>query len=174
MPPDTAPAAVQDLIVAADHGQIYVYSPVAAADDDSDNPYLAALDDAVESGRFVGTRPGLIDVMTPGQWNFQTPMRLEVWSAEPPDDSQDWDHEVDVDLDVPDGHLIFEASGGGPAIPASIPPGSYRVRVSGHGFTDLGAAGAEGGDHYRLRMWPHDRQDTPMLRKRWHGWDAYR
>jgi hypothetical protein len=161
--------SAQDLIVAADYGQIYIYSPESL--DDSD-VYEAALDDAARSGRYIGVQPGFIDLMTPGQYNFSTPLRLEVWSADPPDDRSDWDHEVDADLDIPDGQIVFEASGGGPATSAGIPAGAYRVRISGRGFTELGFAGANGTDTYRLRLWPRSRLTDPVLRKRWRGWDS--
>jgi hypothetical protein len=164
--------SAQDLIVAADYSQIYICS--AAEDETAAGAELAALCDATESGRFVGVRPGLIDLLTPGQWNFRTPLRLEVWSAEPPDDRSRWDHEVDVDLDVPDGRMSFQPSGGGTPHWADIPAGTYRVRVSGRGFTELGHAGADGDDSYRLRLWPRDQDKTPILRKRWQGWDRYR
>jgi hypothetical protein len=160
--------SAQDLIVAADYGQLYIIS----SELDSGDVYLAALDDARESGRYVGVQPGFIDVMTPGQYNFETPLRLEVWSAEPPDDRDHWDHEVDADLDVPDGQIIFEASGGGPATSADVPAGAYRVRISGRGFTELGYAGAGGTDTYRLRLWPRGQPAGPMLRKCWPGWES--
>jgi hypothetical protein len=167
--------ADRDLIVRADYGQIYIES--SANEDDGwpdDDPYNGALDDAVASGRFVGVRPGLIDLMTPGQWNWNTPVRIEIWSGEPPDDRHAWDNEVDADLEVPDGWISFAASGGGLPERTDIPPGSYRVRVSGRGFTVLGRAGAEGGDSYRLRLWLTDQAADPELRKRWPGWDGYR
>jgi hypothetical protein len=172
--------SAQDLIVVADYGQIYIWPyssapPDEFADDDEDVP-LAALDDATASGRFVGVRPGFIDVLTPGQCNFRTPLRLEVWLAEPSDDRDDWDHEVDADLDVPEGSLLIA----GPpvhlkseVVEANVPSGSYRVRISGRGFTELGAAGANGDDSYQLRLWPRGPVSTPLLRKRWPGWDRY-
>jgi hypothetical protein len=165
--------SAQDLIVAADYGQIYIYPPAPAGAPGPLEEALTALDDAIGSGRFVGVRPGFIDVMTPGQWNFSTPFRLETWSAEPPDDRDDWDHEVDADLDAPTGRIYFEASGGGPVHPADIPAGRYRARISGRGFTELGHAGADGNDSYRLRLWPRGQQEDPALRKRWPGWDQY-
>jgi hypothetical protein len=170
------PAFAADLHVAADYGQIYIYSDAAVAgfdNDDSDNLYLDALDDAVDSERFVGTAGGLIDLMTPGQWNFNTPMRVEVWAAEPLADTDGWSHEVDVDLDVPDGRLNFAASGGGVPIPVELPEGRYRARVSGSGYTTRGAAGADGGDYYRLRLWPRVTDTDPKLRKSWPGWKNY-
>jgi hypothetical protein len=138
--------------------------------DVDDPPEIAALNDAWDSDRFVGVQPGLIDVLTPGQWNFSTPMRLEVWSAEPADDRDGWDNEIDADFDVPDGAITFQASGGGPATPTTVPPGSYRARVSGRGFREPGHAGADGDDSYRL--WPRHRPVAPALRKRWPGWDG--
>jgi hypothetical protein len=59
-----------------------------------------ALADGIKSRRFVGTSRGLIDLMTPGQYNFKTPMLVEVRQHEPGDDRQGWDHEVDLDLDI--------------------------------------------------------------------------
>ena len=165
----------QDLTVHADYGQIYIsWDTPEPPDDPQEMAQLTALDDARESGRFVGVRPGFIDVMTPGQWNFRTPLRLEVWSAEPPDDREGWDHEVDADLDLGEGGLWIA---GPPAhlksemVAADAPPGNYRARISGRGFTELGAAGADGDDSYRLRLWPRDQSSPPMLRKRWPGWD---
>jgi hypothetical protein len=166
--------AARDLLVRADHGQIYIES--SAVDDDawgSDDTYLEALEDALASGRFVGVRTGLIDLMTPGQWNWKTPMRVEIWSGEPPDDRDDWQHEVDADLDVPDGWISFAASGGDTPQRTDVPPGAYRVRVSGRGFTVTGRAGAEGDDSYRLRLWLRDRPADPQLRKRWPGWGDF-
>ena len=164
-----------DLTVRADHGQIYIYSPEGTRDGfgDSENVYLDALDDATQSRRFVGVAGGLVDLMTPGQWNWRTPMRVEVWSLEPPATSEEWDHEVDVDLDIPDGTLIFEASGGGGQVQTEVPAGSYRARVSGRGFTAIGFAGAEGDDAYRLRLWPRSTDSDPELRRSWPGWADY-
>jgi len=166
-----------DLVVSADYGQIYIYAPAQAAVhgepelDAADDPYLIALDDAQQRGTFVGVHRNLIDLMTPGQWNFETPMRVEVWSAVPSSDCDSWDHEVDVDLDIPQGRLFFEASGGGSVFDAEVPPDRYRVRVSGRGYTTLGALG---GDSYRLRLWPRSEPTDPVLRKYWPGWNDYR
>jgi hypothetical protein len=167
------PTFAADLHVSADYGQIYIYSDAAVIEDDEDNLFLDALDDAVDSQRFVGTAGGIIDLMTPGQWNFETPMRVEVWAAEPSADTDNWSHEVDVDLDIPDGQLIFQASGGGTPLPVELPAGRYRARISGAGYTALGHAGADGDDHYRLRLWTRANDTHPKLRKFWPGWENY-
>ncbi|GAA0221599.1 hypothetical protein [Cryptosporangium japonicum] len=166
----------RDLTVAADHSQIYIYSadlPDGGLPFDDSNPFLDALTDATESDRFVGVTTGLVDLLTPGQWNWTTPMRLEVWASEPAGDTADWDHEVDVDLTVPDGRLWLEASGGGPTTETEVPAGSYRMRVSGKGFAAVRLAGRDGSDSYRLQLWPTATAREPLLRKRWPGWDTY-
>jgi hypothetical protein len=164
------PVLARDLVVSADYGQIYIYSPEVRREDVAGDAYLAALDDATASRRFVGVANGLVDLLTPGQWNWETPMRVEVWVAEPAEDTDEWDHEVDLDLDVPDGQLVFEASGGGPTVATDIPAARYRVRVSGRGFADLGHTGVEGHDAYRLRLWPRTTDQAPELRRSWPGW----
>jgi hypothetical protein len=170
---------VQDLVVKADYGQIYIFSVAGEEEDEGFNVdeghLILALDDATQSGRFVGVQPGFIDLLTPGQWNWRTPLRLEIWSAEPADDRGDWDHEVDADFDVPDGRINFMPSGTATLdASADVPAGRYRARISGRGFTEVGRAGAEGDDSYRMRLWPRSRREDPALRKRWPGWDKYR
>jgi ribosomal protein S13 len=164
----------QDLVVKANYGQIYIFSHEGQEEDDDEGHRIPVPSDAARSGRFVGVRPGFINLLTPGQWNWHAPLRLEVWSAEPPDDRGDWDHEVDADFDVPDGRINFMApTGGGYDASADIPAGRYRARISGRGFTELGHAGANGDDSYRLRLWPRGQREEPELRKRWPGWDKY-
>jgi hypothetical protein len=133
---------------------------------------MLALDEAQTSGRQVGVSGCFVDLLTPGQWNFETPMRLEIWSAEPPDDRSEWQHQVDLDLPMPSGELCFEASGGSAPECTRVPVGDYRARVSGRGFTKLGYDGADGTDRYRLQLWRAPRASPPELRKRWPGWDA--
>lgn len=121
--------------------------------------------------RWVGVADGLIDLVVPFRKSFDAPMRIEVWPEQPPGDEQNWDHEVDVDFDVPNGQLFFEPSGGFSPIPCSepVPPGTYRARVSARGLTEA-KTGAEGMDSYRLRLWPRRDESAPELRKSWPGW----
>ncbi|MCK2238230.1 MULTISPECIES: hypothetical protein [unclassified Crossiella] len=165
----TQPTVTTDLDVEINHGQVYIYAQAPWADDPSNNAVLRALDDARQSGRFVGVADALIDLVTPVQWNFHAPMRIEIWSLEPPADDDAWDQVVDVDLDVPNGRLWFEGSGGREPIPCDVPAGTYRARVSGRGYTEA-ADGAEGLDSYRLRLWPRGDETSPALRRGWPGW----
>jgi hypothetical protein len=109
-----------ELEIALDYGQVYIYD-AGAGIDFTGNVMLDALDDAWESARYVGVAGGLIDLLSPVQYKFTAPMRLEVWPGEPSDDQANWDHVVDIDLDAPTGQLRFEASGGGNPSPRKSP-----------------------------------------------------
>ncbi|WP_253777908.1 hypothetical protein [Goodfellowiella coeruleoviolacea] len=160
-----------DLEVEIDYGQVYIYSVAPWRDDSTSDAVLRALDDARQSGRWVGVVDGLIDVVVPFRKSFDAPMRVEVWSEEPPLDNDAWDHVVDADFDVCDGELVFEPSGGFTPVrcPESVPSGRYRARVSGRGYAEA-AEGAVGVDSYRLRLWPRENERPPELRKSWPGW----
>ena len=162
----------EDLTAESDYGQLFVQSSALALDDDTAEPFLDALDDAVFSGRFVGVAGGLIDIKTPGTRSAALPVRIEVHAGEPTGDEDAWDHEVDVDFDVPDGRVVLTAATC-PEVGVLIQPGRYRVRVSGRGFITRGDAGIDQGESYRLRFWPRAADREPALRKRWPGWDGY-
>lgn len=162
------PITAKDLQVKINHGQLYIYGVPPWAEDLGNDAVLRALDNARESGRYVGVADGLIDLLTPVQWNFDAPMRVEVWSQQPPEDDA-WDHVVDVDLDLPDGVLHFEGSGGMAPIECGVNPGAYRARVAGRGYDEVPEA--EGLDSYRIQLWTRDDSQPPELRKLWSGWE---
>jgi hypothetical protein len=134
-----APASlVRELHVASDYGQIYIYDPETQQDewadvyDEESSSIFRAMDDASESRRFVGYAKGMVDVLTPSQYNWKAPMRVELCDAPPPLDADEWDHVVEVPLPVPSGTLCFLASGGGErSRPRSLPG------RTGHGSRDV-------------------------------------
>jgi hypothetical protein len=166
---------VRELDVEADYGQIYIYDPQTQLADetatDDDNPLQRAMDDAYESRRFVGCDSGLIDLVTPSQYNAKA-MRVEVSDEPPPLDLDDWDHVVEVPLPVPSGTLYFEASGGGASVETGIPSGLYRARLSERGYL-AGVGEIEGHESYRLQLWPA-KEMKPRLVKYWNGYDVMR
>ena len=166
---------VHDLLVESDYGQIYVYDPGLTAeaslnteDTEDDNQLLRALDDASYSRRFVGYDTGLVDILTPSQYNPKAPLRLEVGSGAPPLETDDWEHVVEVPLPVPSGRLVFEASGGGVPIETTVPPAVYRARISCRGYRS-GVGEIEGAEEYLLQLWPAPEAE-PALLKSWPGW----
>ncbi|MPZ79776.1 MAG: hypothetical protein GEV28_05000 [Actinophytocola sp.] len=167
------PSLTVAMEVEIDHGQVYIYSESPYEKDPESDAVLRALDDAWKSRRFVGVADGLIDLVTPVQWNFHAPMRIEVWSAQPPSDEDNWDHVVDVDFDVSNNQVIFQGSGGLMPVRCGepVPSGAYRARVAGRGYTEV-SSGAEGLDSYRLQLWPREARSAPALRRAWPGFQA--
>jgi hypothetical protein len=167
---------VRELQVESDYGQIYIYDPQTQLADDGatedDEQLQRALDDGYESRRFVGYDTGLVDLITPSQYNWNAPMRIEVGDDAPPLDTADWDHVVEVPLPIPSGTLCFQASGGGTPVETQVPPAVYRARLSGRGYV-AGAGEIEGRESYRLQLWPAPEAE-PRLIKYWHGYDAVR
>lgn len=174
--PSASPLLVRELHVEADYGQMYIYDPETqvadAAATGNSSPLERAMEDGLHSRRFVGYDSGLVDVITPSQYNANASMRIEVGEQPPPLDAATWDHIVEVPLPVPSGTLHFEASGGGTPIRTELPSGTYRARISGRGY--VAAAGEiEGHESYRLQLWPAD-EAVPVLVKYWDGYDVLR
>jgi hypothetical protein len=159
-----------DLEVDISYGQVYLYGVAPWANDPSNDAVLRALDDAHASGRFIGIADGIVDFVSPVQYHFGAPLRLEIWPAEPAADDADWDHVVDVDIDLPMGELHFEGSGGREPLIQQVPNGNYRGRLSGRGYEQAVADAAEGMDRYRVQLWPRSADAPPDLRKCWDGW----
>jgi hypothetical protein len=181
-------------VVTIDYGQVYIYGraePIPPADPDEAFLDLAerierqqadvdasreirALNAAYDSGHHVAAVDGLIVMLSPYQWHFDAELVLEVRPSEPdPSDLSAWDQVVDLDLDLPDGQVAFEAP---THIPVWLPveAGSYRARVCGRGF-DASHDQLEGGpDSYRLALWPRAVASArpPELRRAWPGWTS--
>jgi hypothetical protein len=159
----------------AGSGQIYIYDPKTQADEEAteaDNPLVRAMEDGYASRRFVGAFHGVIDLITPSQASRKVPIRIEVSHEPPPLDADNWDHIVELPLRAPSGKLFFVASGGGTPITATIPPGTYRARLSARGLV-AGAGKNAGHDSYRLQLWP-SRDKRRVLVKYWRGYDSVR
>lgn len=162
------PSQRVELEIAIDYGQVYILDQ-SAVDDLGTDAVMDALDDANNSGRYVGVAGRIVDFTVPIQYNFTAPMHVELWPEEPADDSANWDHLVDVDLDLPTGKLHFEASGGGEPITCDVPAGSYRARLGGRGW-DLSNPQGGGLDDYRVQLWARASDTAPGVVKSWPGW----
>jgi len=92
--PAGARSLVRNLEIEADYGQIYIYDPQTQVWDenatDDDNSLERAMDDAYDSRRFVGYDSGLVDLLTPSQYNWKVPMRIEVSNESPSLDEEAW------------------------------------------------------------------------------------
>ena len=164
---------VRELVIESDYGQIYVCDSGGGdptkPQTEEDDSLLRSLDDGLESRRFLGYDGGLVNVLTPSQYNRNAAMRLEVFDGPPPLDVDDWDHIAEAPLPVSSGTLVFQASGGGTLYEASIPPGVYRARVSGRDFV-AGRGQIEGRESWRIQLWPAEEAE-PTLVRYWDGWE---
>jgi hypothetical protein len=173
IPPHTEPVNwVRELEFAYDYSQVYLYDREPEWSDDA-SEYEAALEAAIAARSSVGVAAHVVDVQMPAQYNFEAPLRIEGWPAEPPCDLDEWDHAVEFPLELPSGELMLEAAGGTGETTVELPAGSYRARWSGRGF-DVAADRdvEEMPDEYRLQLWPEDGPEEPTELKRWPGYDV--
>jgi hypothetical protein len=153
------PTLVADTEIYASHMQFYV----AAADGEQRTDIVW---DGGGLERHLGVAEGVIAVGTVGYCDV--PVVVEVWDEHAPLDLDGWDHVVEASLEVSSGRVVL---GGveGPAdlAPLDVAPGTYRVRSSAAGLDD--ADELDGGDRYRIQLWPADAAE-PEVVKWWSPW----
>jgi hypothetical protein len=143
-----------DTEIYADHAQFYLVDATAA--------YRADLVwDSSGLQRHLGVSEGIVAIGTIG-YTF-LPVRLELWDEEPPSDADEWDHVVEASLDVPSGRLGLHTVDGPIEGDNSfaVEPGRYRVRSSAAGLDH--ADEMDGGDSYRVQVWPAPASDPRVL-----------
>ncbi len=98
--------------------------------------------------------------------NMHVPVVVDVLPEAPELDVNGWDHVVDGALTLPSGRLVILGCTDPQedAEAMDIAPGTYRLRVSMAGLEDLSANGLDGGDHYRVQLWPGPWRET-VVRK---------
>ncbi|MEU7901091.1 hypothetical protein AB0B45_50745 [Nonomuraea sp. NPDC049152] len=155
--------SVEDPDSLADHGMFGICDEAAIERD--------ALQSLVPKGDqwlSVGDAALLIGVEVDG---LGIAVRLEHWDTEPPP-ARDSEVTQTATLHLPTGNLVYDAIAGGPEFDFfTVPPGRYKVRVSGWGRSDVAekydalldldreeadlAIEALGGhERYLLQFWP--------------------
>lgn len=128
-----------------------------------------AADEARAVRRHVGWADGYAVMFTPSQWQWEMPVRVEGWSAEPAE-LGDWQEIVDIDLRIDSGTLTLMAPMG-EGHEVEVPAGRYRARICGGGFTGNHMDGdEEGSDRYLIRLWPSSEPGGPRQLRTWSGW----
>jgi hypothetical protein len=142
-----APLLVHELVVAMDYGQFGLTGRWHEGDP------MMLLEEAL-AGENIASDGFSIVVCSPHQNNFQMPLRIEVWSHEPPDDGEEWEEIFDSRLTV-DGGAVHYDSPTMQGASCDVPDGEYAVRICGRGFVNRGWPGSTTpGDSWRVQLWP--------------------
>ncbi|MFM9925522.1 hypothetical protein VLK31_21205 [Variovorax sp. H27-G14] len=99
--------------------------------------------------------------------NMTVPVTLEFLDAEPRVDLAEFDHVVEGAIDVPSGRLVVAGCTDffADAPRFDLPPGTYKVRLSGSGFDTLSEDGLEGRDHYLVQLWSDSFVEPKVLKQ---------
>jgi hypothetical protein len=114
--------------------------------------------------RRIKTGPHVV-VIQPAR-NTTVPVEVEVYGADPGFDATTWDHIAEAGLHLPTGRLQVHECTGGPVAEFTVTPGWYRVRSLHGGLGTIDGSGLEGGDHYRVVLWPAPSAEVQVI-KQW-------
>ena len=145
----------EQVVLTMDYGQFYLRGGLA----DGENEY-PLLEQALANQPNAGDGQTMV-VLSPHQNNFEMQIDVEVFTARPPIDDDQWQQIIEDHLDIgPDGVLQIDSPTTSP-VDCVVPPGSYLVQVSGRGFVNYGwPGGTTPGDVWRIRLWPNDGTDA--------------
>ena len=148
-----------ELSLFADYFQFYIQDEAATGD-------LSRFWDEEATARMLAIAPGTIGIGTAR--NMDVPVAVEIRDQEPGDDLPEWDHVVEATLDVASGRIIVAGCSDylPDAMRITVPPGSYRVRVSYGALDTLSENGLNGNDHYRVQLWPAPSANFSILKHR--------
>jgi hypothetical protein len=82
------------------------------------------------------------------------PVEIGLLVRPPTGGLDDWDHVVEASLELPSGNLECHECTGGSIDRWRVTPGPYRVRAYFGGLGTIDRHGIEGGDHYKVELWP--------------------
>lgn len=155
-----AATRILETVVYASHTQFYLADPEGPMRTD-------VVWDGAGLERRLGVTDGLVAVGTVGYCDV--PVTVEIWEGEPVLDLEAWDHVAEVSLELRSGRVALGGvEGAVEHDPISVAPGWYRLRSSAVGLDD--ADEMDGGDRYRLQLWPHPAA-IPEVRKWWSPWN---
>jgi hypothetical protein len=147
-PPKPTPASGDGVTarfgVFADHHQFYVWD----VEHEAEEPEFTsqALQD-----RVIALAQQLI--VQPVR-NVTVPVELAVYDADPGCDLDRWQHVVTCSLTLPTGQLQVHECTGYAVHDQRVEPGPWQARVLFRGLDTVSRSGSEGGDLYRIELWP--------------------
>ena len=93
---------------------------------------------------------------------LDVPVTVTVADSKPEDEEplDDWDHAIECSLNVPSGAVMIAATANDLYEAQLIPvkPGATGVRIYWGGLNELDDEGFEGEDHYRISLWPVEKE----------------
>jgi hypothetical protein len=148
-----------ELSLYADYFQFYIQDEGAEGD-------LSEAWTEEASDRLVAAASGTLGIGT-AQTDF-VPVIVDILEREPNDDSVEWDHVVEADLDVVSGRIVIAGCTDyyPDAIRIAVPPGGYRVRISYGALDTVAENRLSGDDHYRLQLWRGPPAGVRVLKRR--------
>lgn len=99
--------------------------------------------------------------------NMNVPVTLELHDTEAAVDLSGYDHAVRCSLDLPTGELQVHECTGSEVLRRTVKPGTYTVLALYSGLDTLDEHGLEGGDAYRLVLWPTSSAQPLTVLKAW-------
>jgi hypothetical protein len=138
------PSRVIETEVYASHHQFYVVDDAVAYRTD-------LVWDGAGLERHLGVSDGIVAVGTVAY--ATVPLTLELWDEAPPREVDAWDHVVEASLAVDSGSIaVHGVEGPGELDAIGVAPGTYRVRAPAAALAE--AEELDGGDRYRVQLWP--------------------
>jgi hypothetical protein len=154
------PRALGAATVSYDYGQF----SLTVDDEHSEGDLI----DTAISGDGIACDQHEVIVLTPGQNNFEVRLVVETAAIDEPDDLDDWQEAFETTIDVSNDGLWWGSAPDGPEERFDVPPGRYRVLVTGRGFSGTGYV-EDPEDEWRLRLipWP-----AKLAARRLKAWTA--
>lgn len=143
----------------ADYYQFYLQDETAAGDL-SESWTQEAVD------RLLAVAPGTIGIATVR--NVTVPVVVEVTDTEPNEDTTGWDQVNECSLEVKSNRIVVAGCTDyfPDAARIEVRSGSYRARVYYGSLNTLSDNGLDGGDHYKVVLWPSIPAPLRILRQR--------
>lgn len=100
--------------------------------------------------------------------NMEAPVVVEVLDDEPTENPDNWDHITECSIEIKSGEMAIAGCTDYPpeAARINIEPGTYRARIFYGKLDSLSEDGLEGDDHYKVVLWPGERVDAKVIRRR--------
>jgi hypothetical protein len=98
--------------------------------------------------------------------NMTIPAEISIWDVEPHCLLAQWQHVVEVPLQLQKDILEIHECTGGALAHFTIPAGDYTVRALFSGLDTLSENGLEGADFYEVQIWPQKLTALRVL-KQW-------